>query len=273
MKLRLREKTLDLTSPCLMGVLNVTPDSFSDGGQYVRVKDGLAHAQRMIKDGAKIVDIGGESTRPGSVPVSPEEELERLLPIVQGLKGKKAILSIDTYKPQVAKACLEEGAHLINDIYGLRNPKLIRVIADHRAGAVIMHMQGTPSTMQEKPAYKNVVREIKSFLQRQAVRAKKAGIESILVDPGIGFGKNLAHNLTLLSRLEEFQFGHPVVVGVSRKSFIGKITGDPVNDRLVGSMAAVSASVMNGANVLRVHSVPAARRAVQVAWAIKNAKS
>ncbi|MBI4361112.1 dihydropteroate synthase [Candidatus Micrarchaeota archaeon] len=270
MKFHAKNKVLDLSRPKLMGILNVTPDSFSDGGKFKDLEAAVKHAKQMIQEGAAIIDVGGESTRPGAKAVSMAEEKKRILPVIERLAQEtQAMISVDTYKPDVAKAALHAGAHMVNDVTGLTNPEMMDAVSDAKAGAVIMHMQGTPQTMQENPKYQDVVEEVKAFLLMQARQAKKNGIQSILIDPGIGFGKTLEHNLELLANLKQFQFGYPVCIGVSRKSFIGKITGEKASNRLEGTLAAVTACVLNGANVLRVHDVAACQKAVDVAWAIQ----
>jgi len=257
----------------IMGVLNITPDSFSDGGLFVDLDKAVKHAKQMLKDGADIIDIGGESTRPGSEPITEEEELQRVNPVVRELIKKVNVpISIDTYKPKVAEKCLESGAHLVNDITGLGNKEMIKLAAKYKVPVVLMHMKGMPKDMQENPVYNDVVKEIKDFLSGRINEAKKAGIKDIIIDPGIGFGKTTEHNLQILKRLNEFKdLGCPVLVGPSRKSFIGSITGLPVNERLEGTLASVAIAVMNGANIVRVHDVKECKRAVQIADAVKSA--
>lgn len=253
-----------------MGVLNVTPDSFSDGGKYVDPKVAVERALQMIAEGAGIIDIGGESSRPGSDPVSEEEELHRVLPVVEMLSQKvKTPISIDTYKPVVADACLTAGAKIVNDISGLASDEMVSIVAKHKATVVIMHMQGKPKDMQENPHYENVIEEIKQFFVERIEKAKKGGVTSIILDPGIGFGKKLEHNLEILKRLSEFtDLGYPLLVGTSRKSFIGMVTGQKVNDRLEGTIASGTIAAMNGAGILRVHDVKATKAAVQIADAV-----
>jgi len=257
----------------IMGVLNITPDSFSDGGLFVDLDKAVKHAKQMLKDGADIIDIGGESTRPGSEPITEEEELQRVNPVVRELIKKVNVpISIDTYKPKVAEKCLESGAHLVNDITGLGNKEMIKLAAKYKVPVVLMHMKGMPKDMQENPVYNDVVKEIKDFLSGRINEAKKAGIKDIIIDPGIGFGKTTEHNLQILKRLNEFKdLGCPVLVGPSRKSFIGSITGLPVNERLEGTLASVAIAVMHGANIVRVHDVKECKRAVQIADAVKSA--
>ena len=256
-----------------MGILNVTPDSFSDGNLFLDPNKAINHAKQMIKDGADIIDIGGESSRPGSEPVSEEGELRRVKPVIAKLaKELKVPISIDTYKPKVAEECIKQGASIINDINGLRNEEMIKVAAKYEVPVVIMHMQGNPKTMQQSPVYNDVIAEIKEFFSMQIKKAKKSGINDIIIDPGIGFGKTTEHNLQILKNLSAFkELNCPILVGPSRKSFIGNITGLPVNERLEGTIASISIAIMNGANIVRVHDVKECKRAVMVADAIKNA--
>ena len=256
-----------------MGVLNVTPDSFSDGGLFADVDGAVRHAKKMAGEGADIIDVGGESTRPESAPVSEKEELKRVTPVIKALvKNLNVRISIDTCKPKVAEKCLNLGASLVNDITGLLNMKMIDVVARHKVPVVIMHMKGEPGSMQKNPSYYDVVDEIKAFFASRIKEAGKHGIESVILDPGIGFGKTTEHNLQILKRLGEFrEFGYPVLIGPSRKSFIGEITGLPVNERLEGTIAAVSIAVLNGADMVRVHDVKECIRAVKVANAVRCA--
>jgi dihydropteroate synthase len=257
-----------------MGVLNVTPDSFSDGGRFLRSQDAVRHGVRLVEDGADILDVGGESSRPGSDPVSAQEELDRIGPVIEELaRTVEARLSVDTYKPSVAAECLGLGATMVNDITGLQDPEMIRVVAEHRAGAVIMHMRGRPKTMQDDVAYDDVVTEVRAFLDERAARARAAGIEEVAVDPGIGFGKTAAHNFELLRRLDEIvSLGLPVLVGPSRKSFLGSLPSRlPAAERLEGTLAAVAVAVMHGAAIVRVHDVREAKRVVEVVDAIRSA--
>lgn len=273
MEIRCKNHTLKLDHPLIMGVLNVTPDSFSDGGKFFDQKAAIKHAQQMIKDGADIIDVGGESTRPDSEPVSKEEELRRVLPLIKALKDSPVPLSIDTMKPEVADAALNAGASILNDVTGLRNQEMVKIAAKHNVPTIIMHMLCTPKTMQANPEYKDVVKEVKSYLKTQAEKAKAAGITQIIIDPGIGFGKTVEHNLQLIKHIPEFKkLGYPVLMGPSRKSFIGKLLNiDNPEDRLEGTLAAVTACVLNGADILRVHDVKECKRAIQIAHAIKSA--
>jgi len=257
-----------------MGILNVTPDSFSDGGRYATIDEAVAFALQMVEDGADVIDVGGESTRPGSNEVLIEEELRRVVPVIEQLAKRTAIpISVDTYKSQVAEQALNAGATIVNDISGGSfDVHMFDVIRDHLASAVLMHMKGTPKTMQEHPAYENVTKEVHQFLAEQAQSARAKGIQQIIVDPGIGFGKNLRHNVQLLKELSALKaIGCPVMVGPSRKSFIGEILDLPVNERLEGTAAAVTASILNGAHLVRVHDVKEMKRVARMADALKAA--
>jgi dihydropteroate synthase len=258
--------------PAVMGVLNVTPDSFSDGGDFLEPAAAVAHAEQLAAEGADLIDIGGESTRPGAAPVSEEEELRRVLPVLEVLGGRRlAPLSIDTCKAAVARAALEAGATFVNDVSALRaDPDLASVVADSGAEVCLVHMKGEPRTMQENPSYAEVVADVRAFLEERLMFAVRAGIaeENVWLDPGIGFGKTLEHNLELLRRLDEIvSIGRPVVVGVSRKRFIGKLTGRAERDRLAGALAANVLAFERGATMFRVHDVAATRDALTVAGA------
>jgi len=262
-------KTLDLSKgTVVMGILNLTPDSFSDGGNYTKRDAALKRAEEMIREGAGIIDVGGESTRPGASEVSVGEEMDRVVPIVEGLKDICPVISVDTAKPDVAETALKSGAHLINDIFGFRkNQRMAKVVSRHGAGAVLMHIQGTPGTMQENPRYRDVVGEILGVLEESVQIAMDENItkDHLIIDPGIGFGKDVRHNLDILLYLREFKaLKIPVLVGASRKSFIGKIDGSHVTERLGGSLAAAVTSVMNGASILRVHDIKETVQAIKV---------
>ena len=263
---------LSLERTLIMGVVNVTPDSFSDGGLFLYADRAIEHAQRLVDEGANLIDVGGESSRPGSDPVSQEDELKRVGPVVESLAAKLSVpISIDTYKPSTADRCLGLGATMLNDITGLRDDAMREVAARHDVPAVIMHMQGEPKTMQAEPSYGDVVSEVKDFLAQRAREAETAGVRQVIIDPGIGFGKTLAHNMTLLRRLSEFNgLPYPLLVGVSRKSSIGLITGAPVDERLPGTLAATAIAVLNGANIVRVHDVKECKQAVRIAEAIRG---
>ena len=262
----------------ISGILNVTPDSFSDGGKFFELTAALRQAERLVKEGADVIDVGGESTRPHSPQVSESEELTRVIPVVEGIaKRFETIISVDTYKSGVARAALDHGAHIINDVSALRfDRKLSGVVAEFGAGLILMHMQGTPATMQDNPVYEDVIFEIKGCLGRAIEQAASDGVhfESIIIDPGIGFGKKLVHNLTILKKLTELQaLRRPIMVGPSRKSFIGQILDVPVDQRLPGTLAAVVVSVLSGASMVRVHDVKEAKEAVAIADAVVRAKS
>lgn len=249
----------------MMGVLNVTPDSFSDGGFFLRMAKAVNHALQMEREGAHLLDVGGESTRPGSRPVSAKEEIRRVGPVLKQLLRKiKIPVSIDTYKYDVAHAALDEGAVLVNDIRGLRgNRRLARLIARYKAGVVLMHMQGDPQSMQKRPQYRDVVKDVYRYLRQALHFALAAGIsrQRIAIDPGFGFGKTTEHNLALLSELDFFSsLGVPVLVGLSRKSFIGNLLGTPASERLYGSLGAAAVAIQRGAHLLRVHDVKAHRQ-------------
>jgi dihydropteroate synthase len=262
-------------SPRLMGVVNVTPDSFSDGGRFLQPERAVEHGQELIAEGADLLDVGGESTRPGAAAVSEEEELARVGPVIEGLARDGASVSIDTSKLAVAKAALDAGASMVNDVTALRaEPGIAGLCADRDADLVLMHMQGSPRTMQENPVYDDVVDDVKDFLGERMRFAIAEGVaeERIWLDPGIGFGKTVEHNLELLRRLRELtELGRPLVVGTSRKSFIGKIGGAEVDDRLGGTVASCAIAYANGAEMLRVHDVRAVREGMKVAAAILTA--
>jgi dihydropteroate synthase len=259
-----------------MGVLNVTPDSFSDGGLYLRADDAVAHAREMVEQGAQIVDVGGESTRPGAEPVPEAEELERVVPVVERVAtGTEARVSIDTAKLAVAEAAVQAGARIVNDVSAFRNaPELAGLVAQSGATCVLMHMLGEPRTMQEDPRYDDVVSEVKAFLEERLDFATGEGVpeEHVWLDPGIGFGKTIDHNLELLRRLDEIvAIGRPVVIGASRKSFLGRITGRPERERVAATVAANVLAYEHGASVFRVHDVPEAVDALKVAAATVTA--
>jgi dihydropteroate synthase len=258
-------------NPKLMGVVNVTPDSFSDGGQYMDPTVAIEHGRKLVRDGAAILDVGGESTRPGAEEVGQAEELRRTEPVVNGLRGE-ATVSIDTSKSSVAAAAIEAGASIVNDVTALRrDPDLAALCAERGVGVVLMHMPGNPRTMQDDPSYDDVVDDVKAFLAARVEAAVAAGIEEerVWLDPGIGFGKTLEHNLELLRRLGELRdLGRPLVIGTSRKSFIGKIDGSAVDARLGGTIASSVLAAADGADVLRVHDVAEVVEAMTVAGAI-----
>ena len=259
----------------VMGVVNVTPDSFHDGGRFLRRKDAIERGLRMANEGADIVDIGGESTRPGSRPISVQEEMDRVLPVVEGIRRQSPVnISVDTTKADVAEEAITLGAGIINDVSALRYDERMSEIAA-RAGTfvVLMHMQGNPETMQHTPFYTDVIEEIRSFLVERIRSAVEAGIdaERIFIDPGIGFGKTLDHNLTILTNLGRVaELGLPVVVGLSRKSFLGTILEAPSDERIEGTIVANTAAILNGASIIRVHDVKEGRRTADVAARLRN---
>ena len=261
----------------VMGILNLTPDSFYDGGKYKGEKEILNRVEQMVEEGADIIDIGGESTRPGALPVTEKEEIKRVIPYIRKITHLFDIpVSIDTYKSKVAISALEEGAQMVNDISGLRfDPEMVKVVSSYNVPVVIMHIKGTPRNMQNNPRYESLMDEIISYLDDGIQRAVRAGIdpEKIIVDPGIGFGKTVEHNLFILKRLSELKvLEKPILIGVSRKSFIGKVLGLPVEKRLTGSLAASCVAVMEGARIVRTHDVKETRWAVDLVDAILKSK-
>lgn len=271
-----RDRRLDLTArPLVMGIVNVTPDSFSDGGKFADPGAAVAHALRLVEDGADILDIGGESTRPNATPVPVEEELRRVIPVVAELAKQTAVpISIDTMKAEVARACLEAGASIVNDVAGFREPEMVEVAKQYGAGVVVMHMRGTPQTMQANPEYADVVAEVDAFFAERVATLTAAGIDSkaICLDPGIGFGKTLDHTLAQLRCLDtHLRHGRPLCLGVSRKGFLGQLTGRDRPDRMAGTLAVSCFAIASGAaQVLRVHDVAPHRDAVNVWRAIRN---
>jgi dihydropteroate synthase len=261
-----------LDRPRIMGVVNVTPDSFSDGGRFLDAQAAIEHGLQLIEEGADVIDVGGESTRPGAEPVTVDEELRRVLPVVEGLAAAGAVVSIDTYKASVAAGALEAGAVIVNDVTALGDPDMGAVASGRRAGMVLMHMQGNPRTMQAEPTYDDVVDEVSGFLIERAAAAEAAGVDrgSIAIDPGIGFGKTVNHNLALLRHLGVFaDLGYPLVVGTSRKSFLGKVTGQTTTEeRDVASAVSSALAIERGADVVRVHNVWACKEAVLLTMAI-----
>jgi dihydropteroate synthase len=274
MKLTCGRSTLDLTVPAVMGVLNVTPDSFSDGGRYFDREAAVARGLAMVEQGALILDVGGESTRPGAKVVSAAEEIDRVVPVIERLaRESSAVVSVDTSKPEVMRAAVAAGARMINDVRALLAPGALEAAAASDAAVCLMHMQGEPATMQADPRYRDVVVEVREFLARRVAACERAGIarERLCVDPGIGFGKRAGHNLRLLRDLAEFAaLGLPVLVGASRKSLVGIITGRPPEQRLAGSIALAALSVARGAAIIRAHDVAETVDAVKVAAAVAN---
>jgi dihydropteroate synthase len=270
-------KQLDLGLPQVMGILNLTPDSFSDGGRFVDPDAALKHAFQMVEQGAAIIDVGGESTRPGARFVSLDEELERVIPIVERLAQEIPVpISVDTNKPQVMREAVAAGVGMINDIMALQEPGALEAAAEVAVPVCLMHMQGKPRTMQQAPHYENVVEEVKTFLRQRLDAGEAAGIprHTMIIDPGFGFGKTFEHNLALLKGLLALRdLAVPVLVGISRKSMIGAIIGDkPVNERMVGSVAAAVVAAMEGAAIIRVHDVRETVDAIKVVSAVKSAK-
>ena len=262
-------RELDLSQPRIMGILNITPDSFSDGSRFNQLDSALFHAEKMMEEGAEIIDVGGESTRPGAIYVSEQEEMDRVVPVIEQLAEKlDVMISIDTYKSAVMAAACQAGAHLINDIKALQEPGALKVAAESQALICLMHMQGEPQSMQDHPAYKNVVDEVSLFLNNRVASCLAAGIspEKLILDPGFGFGKTLEQNFELLGRLNEMQSTYPLLIGVSRKSMIGNLLNRSVDERLAGSIAAALYALAQGARIIRVHDVQATSDAVKVFW-------
>lgn len=252
-------KSLDLSAPRVMGIVNVTPDSFSDGGKFYGADKALAQARKLVEEGAAIIDIGGESTRPGSTPVDAEEEIRRVVPAIEAISSELNVpISIDTLKADVMRAAVKAGAGLINDVNALRGEGALTAAAELNVPVCLMHMQGTPQTMQQEPHYDDVVSEVRDFLNERIIACEQAGIESsqIILDPGFGFGKKARHNLRLMKHLSTFvEMGLPLLVGVSRKSIIGAMLNVSVDERLAGSLALASVSVWQGAKIIRSHDV------------------
>lgn len=263
-----RGQLLDLSSPKIMGILNATPDSFSDGGSYNEVERAVGRIATMVSEGATIIDVGGESTRPGAESVTEQEEIDRVLPILEQAvpQHPDTFFSIDTTKYRVAEEALKLGVHIINDISGLQDPRLVELCVEYDAGYILMHSQGDPQTMQDKPTYDNVVNDLFLFFREKVALAEEKGLQNIIIDPGIGFGKTLKHNADLITGLQTFQsLAVPILVGASRKSMIGQILGDrPVDDRLIGTIAIHYHALINGANILRVHDVKEAHDSLTV---------
>jgi dihydropteroate synthase len=273
MQLACRGKVLDLDTPAVMGILNVTPDSFSDGGQYFARDAAIAAGLRMVDEGARILDVGGESTRPGAAAVALHEEIARVVPVVAALAARaKVVISVDTSKPEVITAALQAGAHMINDVRALQLPGALAAAASAGAAVCVMHMQGEPGNMQVDPQYTNVVAEVRDFLRQRVAACRAAGLASdaICVDPGIGFGKHFEHNVALLRDLAAFTvLGGPLLVGVSRKSLVGIITGRATGERLVGSATLAALCVERGAAIIRAHDVAATVDAVKIAGTLR----
>ena len=273
MRLHCGSFRLDMSRPLVMGIVNVTPDSFSDGGRHFVRDTAIAHAHQLIAEGADILDIGGESTRPGAQEVSLQEELERVLPVLEGLRGVGVPVSIDTFKPEVMRAAIAAGASMVNDINALQQPGALDVVAASNAAVCLMHKQGKPQSMQLAPQYQDVMHEVMDFLQQRIAAAEAAGIarNRMVVDPGFGFGKSLEHNLALLRHLHDFtRMNVPILAGLSRKSMLGMITGQEVNKRAAASVAAALIAVQRGAHIVRLHDVKETVDALKV-WQAVNA--
>jgi dihydropteroate synthase len=277
MQLASHGKTLDLSSPVVMGIVNVTPDSFSDGGQHYAVEDALEHALAMCEAGAAIIDIGGESTRPGAEPVPAVGQVRRVMPLLEKLRAATdAFLSVDTGDAEVIRTVTAAGADMINDIYALRQPGALEAAADGGVAVCIMHMQGVPATMQDAPRYVDVTAEVFRFLRSRAEQCRAAGIarERIVLDPGFGFGKTHEHNLQLLANFGEFaDLGYPLLAGVSRKGTLGHLTGRPVDQRMAASLAAGLLAVERGASIVRTHDVPETVDALRIVDAVRRAEA
>ena len=276
MRLHCGRHRLDLGKPVVMGILNVTPDSFSDGGRYASLPAALARAESMVEEGASIIDVGGESTRPGAAEVPVDEELRRVLPVIESLASRVAVpLSVDTRKPEVMRAAIAAGASMINDVSALTAPGALEAVAGSDVAVCLMHMQGVPETMQQDPRYGDVLAEVRGFLRERAARCVAGGIgrERIVVDPGFGFGKTLEHNLTLLRGLSRIASdGLPVLAGLSRKCMIAQIAGRDDSDRLYGSLALATLAARHGARIVRAHDVGATVAALQIVAAVGNSE-
>ena len=265
---------LELTHPLVMGIINVTPDSFSDGGRYANTQAAIAHGLQLVAEGADVLDVGGESTRPGAMPVPLEEELARVLPVIAGLSQQIAVpISIDSYKPEVMRAAIAAGASMVNDVQALQHPGAIAAVAESNVGVCLMHAQGSPQDMQDNPVYDDVVAEVSAFLQARVQALLDAGIAKnrICIDPGFGFGKRSWHNTALLRELPALcGLGYPVLVGLSRKSVLGQIAGGEVQDRFSASIAAAVMAAIKGAAIIRVHDVKATVDALKIVAATQN---
>lgn len=276
MKLYARDAVLDLSHPHVMGILNVTPDSFSDGGKHNELIQALTHANKMINAGATIIDVGGESTRPGAAEVSTEQELERVVPVIEAIAQRFEVwISVDTSKPEVMREAARAGAHIINDVRSLQAPGALAAAAQTGLPVCLMHMQGEPKTMQQSPGYQNVLQDVETFFVENIARCEAAGIKKsqLLLDPGFGFGKNLTHNYRLLAHLADFHhFGLPLLVGLSRKSMIGQLLNVGPSQRLTGSLACAVIAAMQGAHILRVHDVRETIEAMRVVEATQSAR-
>ncbi|WP_397475933.1 dihydropteroate synthase [Pusillimonas sp.] len=267
---------LSLERPLVMGILNVTPDSFSDGSRHLETDNAIAHGLQLVADGADIIDIGAESTRPGATPVGLQEEIDRLLPVIEGLRDCGAAISVDTFKPEVMRGVLDAGVDMINDIYGFRMPGALEAVASSYCGLCVMHMQGEPRTMQQAPRYDDVVAEVRDFLRERVAILRTLGMhpQRIVLDPGFGFGKNAQHNYELLRRLQDLFFDdYPWLVALSRKTMIGHVTGREPDQRLGGSIAGALAGIARGAALVRVHDVAQTVDAINVWQTVQNGAS
>ena len=266
--------TLDLSTPVVMGVVNVTPDSFSDGGRFLDPREAVLQARRLAAEGAALIDVGGESTRPGAEPVEPAEELDRVLPVIEAIVAELDLpVSVDTSKPEVMEAALEAGACMVNDVLALRAAGALEVVAASDAAVCLMHMQGRPRSMQQDPSYRDVVQDVHHFLSERVAACEAAGMDRsrLVIDPGFGFGKTLEHNLALLAGLDDFtREGLPVLAGLSRKSMIGQLTGRPTAERLAGSVVLAALAVERGASIVRAHDVAATVDAIRIAAALRR---
>jgi dihydropteroate synthase len=274
MLLSCRHFILDLSAPVVMGVVNVTPDSFSDGGRFLDPSEAVRQARRLAADGAALIDVGGESTRPGAEPVEAAEEIDRVVPVIEAITAALGVpVSVDTSKPEVMEAALEAGACMVNDVLALRAPGALEVVSASGAAVCLMHMQGIPRSMQADPRYGDVVQDVHHFLSERVAACEAAGMDRarLVIDPGFGFGKTLEHNLALLEGLEDLtRDGLPVLVGLSRKSMIGQITGRPVADRLAGSVALAALAAERGASIVRAHDVAGTLDAIRIAAAVRR---
>jgi len=274
--MQFKHKHLDLSQARVMGILNVTPDSFSDGGRFTQVNHAMQQARRMVEEGASIIDVGGESTRPGAQPVTEQQELDRVIPVIERIASElDVVISIDTSKPGVMREATSAGAHMINDVLALQVDQALNTVAQLQVPICLMHMQGEPRTMQSNPIYQDVVADVRDFLQQRVQSCVAAGIsqDQLILDPGFGFGKNLQHNLTLFRHLPDFvQLGYPVLVGVSRKSMLGSILDLPVGQRLYGSLGLAALAVWLGASIIRAHDVAATAQAIQAVQAVRDVR-
>jgi len=274
--MQFKHQLLDLSQARVMGILNVTPDSFSDGGRFTQVDSAIRQARQMVADGASIIDVGGESTRPGAQPVDEQQELDRVIPVIERIARElDVVISIDTSKAAVMREAIAVGAHMINDVQALRGSNTLETASRLAVPVCLMHMLGEPRTMQSEPQYRDVVEDVRSFLQERVQACRSAGIrqDQIIVDPGFGFGKTLQHNLALFEQIPRFvELGYPVLVGVSRKSMVGSILDLPVEQRLFGSLGLAALAVWLGASIIRAHDVGATVQAVRVVQAVRSAR-